>query len=114
MLTKLRLKFCLKTDNKGHYDNCTYLTSQNILSTLGNLASKLTKEDLRYNAVAFFRLTSQKQKETAGIPEYARKGKAALSKESFSLQEKQECVFRKLSKEKDCATCNPTPPPSKF
>lgn len=51
------------------------------------------KEDLRFNALEFLRLTSQKRKETAGIPEYARKGKAALSKESFSLQGKQECVF---------------------
>ena len=83
MLTKLGLKFYVKTDNKEDCSNCTYIISQYILSILRNLVSKLTKEDLRYNAVAFFRLTSQKQKETAGMPEYARKGKAALSKESF-------------------------------
>ena len=52
----------------------------------------LKPEGLRYNATVFFRLTSQKQKETAGIPEYARKGKAASSKESFSLQGKEECL----------------------
>lgn len=46
------------------------------------------KEDPRYNTSEFFRLTPQKQKETAGIPEYARKGYAALSRENFSLQGK--------------------------
>lgn len=99
MLTKLRLKFYVKTDNKEDYSNCTCIISQYILSILGNLVSKLTKEDLRYSAVPFFRLTSQKQKETAGIPEYARKGKAALSKESFFLQEEPKSIFRKFSKE---------------
>lgn len=41
------------------------------------------------NAAECFSLTSQNQKETAGIPEYARKGKAALSRENFSLQEQE-------------------------
>lgn len=58
-----------------------------------------------------FRLTSQKQKETAGIPEYARKGKAALSKENSSLKGKQECVSRKFSQEQTVLPCNPTPIP---
>lgn len=51
------------------------------------------------NTAESLRLTSQKQKDTAGIPEYARKGKAALSKESFSLQGKQEYVFSLLSQQ---------------
>lgn len=66
------------------------------------------EEDPRYNALEFFKLTSQKQKETAGIPEYARKGKAALSKESFSLQGK-DVFFRKFSKEQIMLPCNFTP-----
>lgn len=58
-----------------------------------NLVSVITRYE---NAAKFFCLTSQNQKETAGIPEYARKGKAALSRENFSLQGEQEpsLVFR--------------------
>ena len=102
MLTKLGLKFYDKTDNKEDCSNCTYIISQYILSILRNLVSKLTKEDLRYNAVAFFRLTSQKQKETAGMPEYARKGKAALSKESFFLQEGPKMSLESFLKNRLC------------
>lgn len=52
-----------------------------------NLVSVITSNE---NAAEFFSLTSQNQKETAGIPEYARKGKAASSRENFSLQGEQE------------------------
>ena len=45
------------------------------------------------NAAKFFSLTSQNQKETAGIPEYARKGRAALSRENFSLRGEIRAIF---------------------
>lgn len=52
--------------------------------------------DFKVNKRSYESLTSQNQKETAGIPEYARKGNAALSKESFSLQRKQPSLLRIL------------------
>lgn len=61
------------------------------------------KEDPRYNTSEFFKLTPQKEKETAGIPEYARKGKAASSRENFSLQGKK-VFFQKVFLRTDRAT----------